>query len=112
MVLARSHSGVVSYSKGSAQIHRPKVTDKGIEPMKTHRWMTHISMRPRAVPGKNSRTAHRTAFTGRVARRLLATAFLLSVGAGTVATSGYAFAQVSAPGMASAGNTTNVPWMY
>jgi hypothetical protein len=111
MASSRPRSGVLSYSKGSAQIQRPKSPTKGIVPMKTHRWMTHLGMRARAVPGKHSRSAQRTDQPGPAARRLLGTALLLGVGVGTVATSGYAIVQVSAP-VVSAGNITNPPWMY
>lgn len=81
--------------------------------MKTHRWMSHHDVRARAVPGKHSRAARHAVPPRLVARRLLASAFLLSLGAGTAATSGYAISQVSAaPAAATAGNTANVPWMY
>ena len=113
MGLLLAHSGVVSYSKGLCADPATLITDKGIVPMKTNRWITHHDMRARAVPGKHSRAARHAVPPRLLARRLLATTFLLSLGAGTVATSGYAISQVSAaPAAASASSVINVPWMY
>lgn len=80
--------------------------------MKTHRSSRHLHMRARAVPGKHARAARRAGLPSLATHRLPAMALLLSLGAGAVATSGYAISQVSAHDTTSAGQVTNTPWMY
>lgn len=80
--------------------------------MKTHKRLVHFDMLARAVPSKRSRASERSERSSRAARRFFATALLLSLGMGALATSGYAISQVSAHGHASAGQVPNIPWMY
>jgi hypothetical protein len=80
--------------------------------MKTHRWMTHLDMRARAVPGKHSRAAQHADRLSLAAHRLFAMALLLGLGIVALATSRYAIGHVSAQDFTSAGQVINIPWMY
>jgi hypothetical protein len=80
--------------------------------MKTHRWMTHLDMRARAVPGKHSRATQPADRLSLAATRLFVMALLLGLGIAMLATSGSAFSHVSAHDFTSAGQVINIPWMY
>ncbi len=67
-----------------------QVTDEGIVPMKTHKWIPHVVMQARIVPVETSPVTPRTDPLVHTARGILILALVLgSLGADAAASSGY-----------------------
>jgi hypothetical protein len=86
--------------------------DKGIFPMKTHGWTTHIDMSPRAIPGKHAKGAHRAAPRNTGHRIIGMTLLLGSLAAGSAVMSGYAPGHAFSHDLVGAEAVVNTPWMY